>query len=102
MALEVDLVAAQGKVWSGQARMVSANAGDGEIGILSGHEPILTVLRPGEVRITPPSGDVMRWHVDGGFMSVDGDRVTVVVDSARSSAGGAAGTSAAADRSASH
>lgn len=98
MALEVDLVAPQGKVWSGQARMVSAKAGDGDIGILTGHEPILTVLQPGEVRITPDSGDVMRWRVAGGFMSVDGDRVTVVVDSVSRSASGSAGGS---DRSAS-
>ena len=51
--IEVELVATAGKLWSGTARMVSAKAGDGEIGILAGHEPILSVLLPGEVRVYP-------------------------------------------------
>jgi len=79
--LEVDLVATDGKVWSGTARQVSAPAADGEIGILAGHTPILAVLRPGEVRVrTAESGETLAWHVDGGFLSVDEDHVTVVVD----------------------
>lgn len=81
--LEVDLVAADRSVWSGQARMVSAPAADGDIGILPGHSPVLTVLRPGTVRITPlDGGSVRHVRVDSGFMSVDGDRVTLVVDAA--------------------
>lgn len=79
-SLEVDLVAADGKVWSGSARQVSAPAADGEIGILLGHTPILSVLRAGEVRVRTADGQTMSWQVDGGFLSVDDDRVTVVVD----------------------
>ncbi len=83
--LEVDIVDADGKVWSGAARQVSAPAADGEIGILPGHTPVLAVLRPGEVRVTEHAGAVaLRWTVDGGFMSVDSDQVTIVVDDARS------------------
>lgn len=85
--LEVDIVATGGKVWSGKARQVSAPADDGEIGVLVGHTPILSVLRPGELRVTPTSGGApMSWHVDGGFLSVDADQVTVVVDSVTKSA----------------
>lgn len=81
--LDVELVAADHKVWSGEASMVSAPAADGEIGILPGHEPILAILRAGTVRITPVGGSAPR-HVtiDSGFLSVDDDRVTVVVDNA--------------------
>lgn len=83
--LEVDVVAADGKVWSGSARQVSAPAADGDIGILAGHTPILSVLRPGAVRVVPAGGGApLSWHVDGGFLSVDSDQVTVVVDSATS------------------
>ncbi|QGQ19998.1 F0F1 ATP synthase subunit epsilon [Cellulomonas sp. JZ18] len=79
--LEVDLVAADGKIWSGAARQVSAPAADGDIGILAGHTPILSVLRPGPVRVTPADGGApLQWYVDGGFLSVDSDQVTVVVD----------------------
>ncbi|GIG41496.1 F0F1 ATP synthase subunit epsilon [Cellulomonas phragmiteti] len=80
--LEVDVVAADGKVWSGSARQVSAPAADGDVGILAGHTPLLSVLRPGAVRVVPVDGGAtLSWHVDGGFMSVDSDQVTVVVDS---------------------
>ena len=87
--LEVDLVAADRKVWSGQASMVSAPAADGEIGILPGHAPVLAVLRPGAVRITPTDGSVRHVEVGSGFLSVDDDRVTVVVDSAQDGASAA-------------
>ena len=79
-SLEVDLVAADGKVWSGSARQVSAPAAEGEIGILLGHTPILSVLRAGEVRVRTTDGETLSWQVDGGFFSVDDDRVVVVVD----------------------
>jgi len=86
--LEVDVVAADGKVWSGAARLVSAPAADGDIGILAGHTPILSVLRPGAVRVVPAGGGApLSWHVDGGFLSVDSDQVTVVVDAVSGSGG---------------
>jgi len=89
--LEVDIVAADGKVWSGTARIVSAPAADGDIGILAGHTPLLSVLRPGAVRVVPVGeGTPLSWHVDGGFLSVDSDQVTVVVDSVSGAAGAAA------------
>ena len=80
--IDVDIVAADGKVWSGRARQLSAPAAEGEIGVLAGHIPVLSVLRPGEIRVIPSDGGaVLRWHVEGGFLSVDSDQVTVVVDS---------------------
>ncbi len=88
--LEVDVVAADGKVWSGTARQVSAPAADGDIGILAGHTPILSVLREGPVRIVPAGGGAaLAWHVDGGFLSVDDNQVTVVVDAVSEAAAAA-------------
>ncbi len=81
--LDVDLVAADHSVWSGQASMVSAPAADGEIGILPGHSPLLSVLLAGTVRITPVEGSERHVRIDSGFMSVDQDRVTLVVDNAQ-------------------
>lgn len=82
--LEVDIVDADGRVWSGEARQVSAPAADGEIGILPGHTPVLALLRAGQVRVTEHAGDApLRWSVDGGFLSVDSDQVTIVVDAAQ-------------------
>lgn len=87
--LEVNLVSAKEAVWSGAATMVVAPAADGEIGVLAGHVPVLSVLRPGEIRISTLDGDVLRAEVDGGFLSVDSDVVTIVVDSAAIATGAA-------------
>lgn len=79
--IEVDLVATDGKVWSGVARQVVAPAGDGEIGILAGHTPVLTVLKAGEVRVyAPEGGEPARFGVEGGFLSFDSNVMTIVVD----------------------
>jgi len=81
MALDVDVVAPAGRVWTGTADAVSAPAADGEIGILTGHQPVLSILRPGEIRVRLADKQVLRWQIAGGFLSVDSDVVTVVVDS---------------------
>lgn len=81
-SFEVDIVATDGKVWSGTARQVSAPAADGEIGILAGHVPVLTVLKPGEVRVFPEGGgEPQRFDVPGGFLSFDENVMTLVLDS---------------------
>ncbi|WP_418276275.1 F0F1 ATP synthase subunit epsilon [Isoptericola jiangsuensis] len=79
--LNVELVAADRKVWSGAAREVSAPSADGQIGILAGHTPLLAVLRPGTVKVsTAPGQTVVEARVSGGFVSVDSNVVTIVVD----------------------
>ena len=79
--IEVEIVGAEGKLWSGTARQVSAKAGEGEIGILAGHEPVLSVLKPGEVRVFPVGGgQPERWQVEGGFLSFDSNHLTIVAD----------------------
>ena len=78
-ALTVELVAADRKVWEGQASQVSARSIDGELGVLPGHQPTLVVLAEGEVRINA-GGSWQKAAIDGGFMSVDHDRVVIVAD----------------------
>jgi F-type H+-transporting ATPase subunit epsilon len=85
--LNVDLVAADRKVWSGTAREVSAPSADGQIGILAGHTPLLAVLRPGTVKVSTAEGVAVEARVTGGFVSVDDDLVTIVVDDIRENAG---------------
>ncbi len=75
--LQVELVAADRKVWSGAASQVSARSIDGDIGILPGHSPLLVILAEGEVRIHAEDG-MQTATVDGGFLSVDHDRVTII------------------------
>jgi F-type H+-transporting ATPase subunit epsilon len=80
--LQVELVSADRKVWSGEASMVVARTVEGEIGLLPGHAPLLAVLAGGDVRITSVSGETVTATAEGGFLSVEHDRVTVVADSA--------------------
>jgi F-type H+-transporting ATPase subunit epsilon len=78
--LHVELVAADRKVWEGDARQVSARTVEGEMGILPGHTPLLGILVSGDVRIESLSGQVHTAVIDSGFLSVDHDRVTIVAE----------------------
>ncbi len=82
MPLEVTLVSADRRVWSGEASQVIARTVEGDIGILGGHSPLLAVLAEGEIRIRPTGGEDVVAQLAGGFLSVEHDRVTVVSDSA--------------------
>ena len=77
--LQVELVAADRKVWEGEADMVIARTVDGELGILPGHTPLLGVLVEGEVRIKAGDGTHIA-GIDGGFLSVDRDKVIIIAE----------------------
>ncbi|WP_024355446.1 F0F1 ATP synthase subunit epsilon [Leucobacter chironomi] len=78
MALNVSVVSADREVWTGEAAQVVAKTVEGEIGILSGHEPLLALLAQGEVRVTTAGGEKVAVDAEGGFLSVDHDTVTIV------------------------
>ena len=82
MALTVNLVAADHEVWSGEASLVVAKTTIGEIGIMTGHEPVLGVLAAGEVRITLEDGSKIVANAKDGFLSVESDVVTIVAGNA--------------------
>lgn len=88
--LEVEIVAADHHVWAGAAKMVKAATTDGEIGILPGHSPLLAILAAGELAIEPVSGSRLHVSVDGGFFSVDNNRVVIVADNAHLGEGASA------------
>ena len=79
-SLKVEMVAADRKVWEGEAKFVRARSISGELGILPGHAPLLGVLVEGEVAIESLEGDRRTVTVDGGFLSVDSDVVTIVAE----------------------
>jgi F-type H+-transporting ATPase subunit epsilon len=88
--LQVELVSADRRVWSGEASIVVARTVDGDLGVLPGHAPVLAVLAAGDIKITPVSGEDVVASIDGGFLSVEHDRVTLVSDTATVTAGSAA------------
>jgi len=81
-ALTVELVAADRTVWSGEAAMVIARTVEGEMGILRGHTPVLSLLSDAVVEIDTGEGDVVFAAVDGGFISVANDRVSILSEHA--------------------
>ncbi|HEY5666401.1 MAG TPA: F0F1 ATP synthase subunit epsilon [Gammaproteobacteria bacterium] len=82
MALHVDIVSAEGAIYSGEARMVFAPARMGEIGIAPRHAPLLTDLKPGSVRVEGEDGEERFFYVTGGVLEVQPHLVTVLADSA--------------------
>ena len=80
--LRVSVVSANEELWAGLAQQVIAKTTDGQIGILAGHEPVLAILAPGEVRVTTDSGEVITASAEDGFLSVEHNRVTIVARNA--------------------
>lgn len=80
--IQVDIVSAEGEIHSGEATMVFAPAKMGEIGIAPRHAPLLTALRPGEVRVQDPEGTEHFFYITGGMLEVQPTLVTVLADTA--------------------
>jgi F-type H+-transporting ATPase subunit epsilon len=76
--MNVELVAPDRQIWSGEAEMVIARTTEGDIGILPGHEPVLAVLVPGAVEIFAEGASREVVAVDGGFISVAQGRVSIL------------------------
>jgi F-type H+-transporting ATPase subunit epsilon len=80
--IRVDIVSAEGEIYSGEASMVFAPAQMGEVGIAPRHAPLLTALSPGEVRVTTPEGTEENFYITGGMLEVQPHQVTVLADTA--------------------
>lgn len=81
--MSVELVAVERAVWSGQATWVFAQTTEGELGILPGHAPLLgELVEGGIVKITTTDGETVTAAVFGGFLSVTGDKVSVLAEAA--------------------
>ena len=80
--IRVDIVSAEQDVWSGEGTMVFAPAEMGESGIAPQHAPLLTRLKPGEIRVQQESGEEQFFFISGGMLEVQGHVVTVLSDTA--------------------
>jgi len=79
--MNVSLVSPEQALFDGDATAIVAPAFDGEVGILPRHAPFLTLLGAGDLVIRT-GGGARRFHVEGGFLQVAGDRVRVVAEKA--------------------
>jgi|TARA_B100001105_G_C22206596_1_gene363517 F-type H+-transporting ATPase subunit epsilon len=80
--IRVDIVSAEGEIHSGDAKMVFAPASMGELGIAPRHAPLLTSLKPGEVRIQDIDDQEHFFYITGGMLEVQPHLVTVLADTA--------------------
>ena len=74
------VVSAEQKIFSGLVNSVQATGIEGELGILAGHTPLLTAIKPGIVKFTFENGDQEVIYVSGGFLEVQPNIVTVLAD----------------------
>jgi len=80
--IHVDIVSAEGEIFSGAASMVFAPATQGDLGIAPRHAPLLTMLKAGEVRVQTPDGQEQQFFVGGGAIEIQPNKVTVLADTA--------------------
>ncbi|MCG5030166.1 F0F1 ATP synthase subunit epsilon [Mesosutterella sp. OilRF-GAM-744-9] len=81
--IRVDVVNAEKHIFSGDAKFVALPGVEGELGVLPGHVPFITRIKPGFVRVTMPDDpEVKRIFVAGGILEVQPDIVTVLADTA--------------------
>jgi F-type H+-transporting ATPase subunit epsilon len=81
MEIKVDIVSAEGEIYTGQASMVFAPAEMGEVGIAPRHAPLLTRLKPGVVKVQN-GNEELEFFVSGGILEVQPTQVTIMADTA--------------------
>ena len=80
--IKCDIVSAEAEIFHGQATMVIASGEMGELGIAPRHAPLITRLKPGQVRVIPENGEEQFFYVSGGILEVQPNLVTVLADTA--------------------
>lgn len=80
--IHLDIVSAEGEIFSGDANMVFVPASQGEIGIAPRHAPLLTTLKAGEVRVQIDNQDEQSFYVGGGALEIQPHLITVLADTA--------------------
>jgi F-type H+-transporting ATPase subunit epsilon len=82
MTVHVDIVSAEKEIFSGLAEMVFAPAELGEVGISPRHAPLISRLKPGEVRVKVSDKEVYPFYVSGGMLEIQPHLVTILADTA--------------------
>ncbi len=82
MTIHVDIVSAEHEIYSGLAELVVAPAEMGEVGITPRHAPLLTRLKPGEIKVNTSEGEALFFYVSGGMLEIQPHMITVLADKA--------------------
>lgn len=80
--LQCRVVSAREQIYDGEISMLIASGSEGEIGVLAGHTPMITLLKPGSMRLQTPDGNEEVIYVSGGVLEIQPKLVTVLADTA--------------------
>ena len=80
--IRCDIVSAEQEIFHGEVQMVVATGEMGELGIAPRHAPLITRLKPGQIRVTLANGEEQLFYVSGGILEVQPQVVTVLADTA--------------------
>ncbi len=78
--IQVEIVSAEAEIWSGEGTMVFAPGVSGELGIAPKHTPLITTLKPGDVRVEQENGEQQFFFISGGLLEIQPHLVTVLSD----------------------
>ena len=79
-----EILTPEGEVFNDEVEMISTRTATGSIGILAGHEPVLAMLEPTELRLYKTQSEVVRFAQAEGYMQVSADRTMLLVEEAHS------------------
>ena len=82
MTMHIDIVSAEVEIFSGTVTEVYAPAEMGEVGIMAHHAPLITQMKPGEVRVVTDNGKTESFFISGGILEVQPHVVTILSDTA--------------------
>ena len=77
--LKLNILTPEKELFSGEIISLTANALDGEIGILANHAPLITVLKKGRLEIKIPEGESKRFEIEQGLLKVSNNQVSVLI-----------------------
>ena len=80
MTIQCDIVSAHEEIFSGEVAMVIISGTAGELGITPGHAPLMTTIKPGNLRVLLPDGDELVYFAGGGILEVMPHLITVLSD----------------------
>ena len=82
ISFHLDVVSAEGKLFSGRVQSAQVSGSEGELGLRHGHAPLLTAIKPGLVRLIKQNGSEEVLYISGGMLEVQPEAVTVLADTA--------------------
>lgn len=82
ITVQCDIVSAEEELFSGLVEMVIAHGDMGDLGILPGHTPLISTIKPGPVRVIKPGGTEEVYYISGGFIEVQPKTVKILADTA--------------------